>query len=172
MSTVSAYKPTQDAQTIVSKFKAVDEQYRSQWDEFYEKHRVELDAIDALREGRNVALDEARKVLGSEVERLDPERYKTVKYEMFEVQKKKSSPSFRATEFVKVAKELGIDKAMKEEGVIATKVEINYDAALEYLKKNKIEKKFEVTLDQGASIGIAIKGPKPIPAFGQEASTK
>jgi hypothetical protein len=168
MSTVKPYTPTQDVQNVVNKFKSADEQFKSSWAEFYERHQAEIDQLDALRESRNVALDESKKMLRSEAERLDVERYKSFKYDDFQVSKPFASDSYRAVEFVKLAKAMKLDKAMEDEGVIATKVEINFDGAQEFLKKNGATDKFASLIEVGKAKTPSVTGPNPIPAFGQE----
>lgn len=168
MSTVKDYAPTQYVQTAVGKFEAADSQFKTAWSEFYDRHQTELDNLDQLRESRNVALDDATKVLRDEVKRLDIKFFKTVKYGPFQVSKKVGSDTFRAVEFVNLAKTLGFKKAMEDEGAIATKVEINFDAAKEFLKKNSLEDKFATTLEGGEELTPAVTGPKPVPGFGQE----
>ncbi len=168
MSVVKDYIPTGDAQQVIGKFQNLDMQFKTAWSEFYDRHQTEIDQLDQLRESRNVALDEAGKMLREEATRLDIKRYKSFKYGPFQVQKKIGSDSFRAIEFVQLAKTLGFKKQMEDEGAIAVKVEINFDAAKEFLKKNALEDKFATTLEGGAEMTPAVIGPKPIPAFGAE----
>jgi len=168
MSTVKDYIPTQDTQNVVNKFLSADQKYQAAWAEFYDRHQQEIDQLDQLREERNVNLDEAGKMLRSEATRLDPTRYKTFKFGPFQVSKKFGSDSFRAVEFVNLAKSLGFKKQMEDEGAIATKIEINQEAANEFLKKNGLEKQFATTIEPGLAMTPAVSGPKPIPAFGQE----
>lgn len=172
MTAVKDYTPTQDIQNVINKFQSLDHQFKSAWSEFYERFQTELDQLDLLRENRNVALDEAAKLLRDEATRLDINRYKSFKFGPFQVQKKVGSDSFRAIEFVDLAKALGVSRRMEDEGVIATKVEINYAAAKEFLKKNALESRFATTLEGGQEMTPAVLGPKPIPAFAQEAKTK
>lgn len=172
MSTVKDYTPTQDAQNIINKFQTLDTQFKAAWGEFYERFQTELDQLDQLRESRNVALDEAGKMLRDEATRLDINRYKSFKFGPFQVQKKVGSDSFRAVEFANLAKTLGFKKQMEDEGAIATKVEINFSAAKEFLKKNGLEDKFATTLEGGAEMTPAVIGPKPIPALGAEFKSK
>ena len=169
---VKDYTPTQDTQNAVNKFTTADSAFKSAWDEFYQKHQTELDQIDQIREGRNVALDEAQKLLRDEATRLDVERYKSFKFGPFQVSKPFSSDSFRAVEFARLAKDLGFKKSMEDEGVIATKIEINYEVAKEYLKKNALEDKFATTIEPGTAKTPSITGPKQIPGFGQEVKSR
>lgn len=168
MSTVKDYTPTQDIQNAASKFSSLDEQFKSQWAELYERNRTELDQLEQLRESRNVHLDEVVKMLRIEAQRLDPKRYKTIKFGPFQVSKKQASDFFRPEEFVQLAKSLGFEKKMREAGVIKTKVEIDYKGALEFLKDNALDTKFATTLEGGAEQTPAVSGPKPIPPLGQE----
>jgi hypothetical protein len=166
MSTVKDYTPTQDAQNAVNRFTAADQQFKSAWDEFYQRHQTEIDQLEALRESRNVALDESAKMLRDEATRLDINRYKSFKFGVFQVQKKQSD-WYRAEEYVSLAKDLGCYKRMVDEGAIAVKIEINREAAQEFMKKNSLTDKFATTLDS-KELTPAVLGPKIIPALGQE----
>jgi hypothetical protein len=169
MSTVKDYTPTQDVQNAAAKFSQLDDQFKNQWTEHYERNRTELDQLEQLRESRNVTLDEVVKMLRIEAQRLDPKRYKTIKYGPFQVSKKNASDFFRPEEFVQLAKTLGFEKKMREAGVIKTKVEVDYKGALEFLKDNALDTKFATTLEGGAELTPSVTGPKAIPALGQEA---
>lgn len=172
MSNVKDYTPTQDTQNVVNKFTTLDNQFKSAWDEFYQKHQSEFDQLDTIRESRNVALDEAQKMLRDEATRLDVNRYKSFKFGPFQVSKPFSADIYRAVEFANLAKTLGFDKKMKDEGVIATKIEINAEVAREFLKKNALEDKFATTIEPGVAKTPSITGPKAIPGFGQEVKSK
>lgn len=168
MSTVKDYQPSGDAQRIVDDFLKSDTVFKDAYAEFSDRYATELAQLEQLREARNVKLDAAGKILRDEATRLDPKRFKTFRVGPFQVSKKFSSDSFRAVEFVNLAKTLGFKKQMEDEGAIATKVEINFEAAQEFLKKNSLADKFATTLEGGSEMTPSITGPKPIPAFGTE----
>lgn len=169
---IKDYEPTQDVRNSIAKFETLDAQARSAAEELYSKYQTEIDQLNNLIESRNVALDESNKLLRSEVTRLDGDKFKTVKFHAFQVSKKKGSDFYGAAEFVDKAKAEGVKKKMEDEGVIATKIEINYDAAKEFLKKNGLEKSFAGALHEGADLTPAVSGPKPLALFAQEIKGK
>lgn len=168
MSTVKDYQPSGDSQRIVDDFLKSDNAYKDTYAEFADRYATEIAQLEQLREDRNVKLDAAGKILRDEATRLDPKRYKTFRVGPFQVSKKFTSDSYRAVEAVKLAKSLGVLKPMEDEGAIATKIEINFEAMKEFLKKNSLTDKFATTLEGGTEMTPSITGPKPIPAFGTE----
>lgn len=165
---VKNYEPSGDVQRIVAKFETLDQQIQDRKVEFYERHSTEIDQLNALAESRNVALDESAKALRTEVERLDPEKFKTVDYHGFRVSKKKGSDYFGPVEFVGKAKAEGVKAKMEDEGVIKTKIEIDFAEAKEFLKKNGLTDKFASTLHEGGDLTPSVTGPKPVALFFQE----
>lgn len=165
---VQNYTPTQEVQNVINRFEDQDRVFKAAFDELAAKYPTEFAQLEKLREGRNVSLDEAIKMLRDEASRLSRDKYPSFRFRDFLVKKPQGSDSFRAEEFVELSKSLNFKKAMQDAGVIQTKVVIDYDAAVEFLKKNNLQTKFAHLVMEGDMKTPSVEGPKPIPPLGQE----
>jgi len=153
-----------DTKAKVSNFEASRDKFNKLVTEFFDNHGDELQAMDAAREEMNASLDEARRALRDDAENIPISKVKFIRCGDFEVQKKWSS-WYIVEMFVSMAKNCGMYDSALAEGVIEEKTEVNGKLAETWLKKNSLEKKFASSLD-GKELTPAVKGPKPVVAFG------
>lgn len=160
------FQPSNEAQTLISQFQTSDQIFKEAWANFETKHQKELEMLEALREQRNVDLDEAKRVLREESFNADITQVKFIEIGPFKVQKKESK-WFIVEKFKSLLEDMGKYDAALSEGVIAEKIEVDYKTALAWLEKNSLTEKF-LSCEDGKELTPAVSGPKPIPSFGAE----
>jgi hypothetical protein len=143
-------------------------EFKAQWDglfqDFCDKHSSELQFLDNVREEMNTALDEAKRALREEAEKIPYNKVQKIYHGGFNIQKKWSE-WYIVEMFLEMARNSGLYDAALAEGVIIEKTEINGKLAEPWLKKNSVHDTFQAALD-GKELTPAITGPKPVLPFG------
>lgn len=163
---MSDFKPSQEALDKIKVFKEADELFKKEWEEFEQSNGTRLSQLEKLRDDRNAKLDEAKRFLRAETERIDDMRV-TFSAGPFKVQKKWSD-FYIPDKLVAMLEDRGLYDAALSAGIIAVKTEVEkYDVVKKFLEDHHVAKDFECCED-GSEAGSAISGPKQVPPLAAE----
>jgi hypothetical protein len=162
---MSDTKPvSEETQKKIAAFEQAEEEYTKAWAEFEEKAAPWFKILEEKRDLRNRTLDEAIRAVREDAKEVDYTKLKTFKAGPFSVQKKVTR-FFAPDLFYNMAKALNLVDGAISEGVIAEKIEVNFEQAMTWLKKNSLWDKFKDTYKEQEQTP-AVSGPKEVPAFG------
>lgn len=160
------FKPSQNTQEKIAAFELADQLFKAELDKFEREYELRLQALDHMRQDRNVKLDEAKRALRAETESLDDMRL-TYSSGPFKVQKKWSD-FYIPEKLVSMLGDRGLYDQALSAGIIAIKTEVaKFEQVHKFLEENGVTKDFECCED-GEESTVAISGPKTIPPFGME----
>ena len=159
-----------ETQKKIDDFEASDVAFRAIMNDFEDKAPEWFKMIEAARDNRNRALDEAVRALREDAKQVDVNKIKTFKAGPFTVQKKLTK-FFAPDLFYNIAKTLGMVDGAISEGAIAEKIEINYEPGMAWIKKNDLWDKFKDSYKE-TELTPAIGGPKEVPPLGATLKTR
>lgn len=155
-----------EIQDKIADFDKLDAQYKQAWVDFEHAHVEEIRELEALREERNAKLDELRREIRKEAERISESRI-TIKIGSFTLQKKWSD-FYSSDRLVSKLKDVGLYDTALQAGIVKQSIEIaKFDEVNNFLRSYGFDKEFE-DCEDGEEVGSTITGPKPIPALGVE----
>lgn len=159
---------SQETLAKIKEFEAADLEFRKEWEEFENTHRAHLERIEKLRDSRNAKLDEAKRSLRADTERLGASVMRTsFSTGPFKVQKKWSD-FYIPEKLVSMLADRGLYDQALSSGIVAVKTEVEkYAVVKKFLEDNGIALDFECCED-GKPDSISISGPKSIPPLGSE----
>lgn len=153
----------QDIERKVQQFEEVNKRFLEKLADFEEKYKTELEMLDALREERNVKLDEIKRSLRSYAETTKD--VPGVELGNFKVVRKWSK-FYNHDKLVRKLSDFGLMNAAISEEIVVNSVQIaKYEKVRAFLEKHGVTQEFE-SCEDGDDAGIAIYGPKPVPMFG------
>lgn len=157
---------SQDTKDCIAAFEQADAEFKKAYEAFERDHEAALQHIDRLRDDRNAKLDEAKRALRQEAERV-PEFRTTFYHGPFKVQKKWSD-FYIADKTAAILADRGLYDLAVSSGLVSVRVEVaSYDQFRAFLEDRGVAKDFECCED-GVEHSTAVGGPKPIPPLGAE----
>lgn len=155
----------QDIERRIKLYEELDLKFKERWSDFEEKYRAEMSELETLREERNVKLDEVRRSLRNYAETKN-DRQPTEIGEFRVV--KKWSKYYNEDKLVEMLVAKGLFALAVGEGIVAKTVKVaKYDKVRAFLEKYEAVQEFECCED-GEDAGVAVFGPKSVPALGAE----
>lgn len=161
---------SQDTKNKILEFLETDKAFAAKFDAFLAAHTDEILELDNVRDKRNRILDEAERGMRRDADLAPREKVTAINFGPFNAQKKMTEWYIPAT-FVALAERSGHYKAMLDSGVIQIKTDVDFDNAVEFLRKNDLTKTF-VAAHDAKEMTTAITGPKVIPPFGAQLKKK
>lgn len=163
---MSEHKVSDEANDKIKVFKEADDAFKKEWEVFETANATALAQLEKLRDDRNAKLDEAKRFLRAETERITDMRL-TYTAGPFKVQKKWSD-YYIPDKLVSMLKDRGLLDAALGHGIVVMKTEVaKYPVVKKFLEDNNVAKEFECCED-GEEDSTAIGGAKQIPPFAAE----